>query len=72
MKPTGPLSQPAEELAGHNLPEGAAVLNIEAAQPAAPLAFIALRIHTALTAPCPWKYSWVVAVNVCISFISSS
>lgn len=28
-------------------------MNIEAAQPATPLAFIALRIHTALIAPCP-------------------
>lgn len=39
-------------------------MNVEAVQPAAPLAFIALRIHTALTAPCPRKYSCVVAVNV--------
>lgn len=46
-------------------------MNVEVARPAAPLAFIALRIHTALTAPCPRKYSWVVAVNVLISFVFS-
>lgn len=43
-------------------------MNVEAAQLAASLAFIALRIHTALTAPCPGKYFWLVAVNVLILF----
>lgn len=44
-------------------------MNVKAALPAAALALIALRIHTALTAPCPRKCSWMVAVNVLISFV---
>lgn len=52
-------------------------MNAEAVQQAAaPLAFIALRIHTALTAPCPRNIIFlsVVAVNVLISlfFVLSS
>lgn len=42
--------------------------NAEAEQPAAPLTVIALRIHTALTAPCSRKTSWTVAVGVFFFF----
>lgn len=45
--------------------------NAEAEQPAAPLTVIALRIHTALTAPCSRKTSWTVAVGVFFFFFSS-